>query len=307
MSATQNAAYEGAIQGIFDGRSIQGLDLAADYAVQIAGANAFAVQLEAVFVAASTSVTTVDEQVLLAGICAAACEGRPFTDGTLTLPNTYFDLATSILELYSLAVDDLGSGIPVGAGATGSTGATGVGATGATGSPGATGAVGATGAGGGGGSVAYGVAYGASSTSIGADADVVFDLGATPYPNSGFTTVPSPGGSAFVVGITGDYEYNFYVTGTHAADATVPLVFEIYVNGASVARNYQSIGALNPTLQQSIVGQGIIHLSATDVVTLHNRTNTVTDAITVTNPAAGGSDAGSCNRSLSLILLAASG
>ena len=43
---------------------------------------------------------------------------------------------------------------------------------------------------------AYGVAYGASATSLGADADVTFDLGATPYPNSGFTTVPSPGGSA---------------------------------------------------------------------------------------------------------------
>jgi hypothetical protein len=298
MSATQNAAFEGAIQGIFDGRGIQGLDLAADYNVQIAGANAFAVQLVAVFTAASVSVTTLDEQVLLSGICAAACEGRPFTDGTLTLPNTYFDLATSILELYSLAVDDLGSGIPVGSGATG--------ATGPAGAAGAAGATGATGSGGGG-ATAYGVAYGASSTSIGADADVVFDLGATPYPNSGFTSVPAPAGTAFVVATTGDYEFDFYVTGTHSAQATVPLVFELYVNGASVARNYQFVGALNPTLQQSVVGHGIIHLSATDSVTLHNRTNTVTDAITVTNPAAGGSDAGSCNRMLSLVLLAASG
>src|ERR1700690_1654091 len=111
MSVTQNAAYQGAIQGIFDGRGIQGLDLAADYAVQIAGANAFAVQLAAVFTADSITLTTIDEEILLAGICAAATEGRPFVDGTLTLPNTYFALATSIEELYSLAAANLGAGV----------------------------------------------------------------------------------------------------------------------------------------------------------------------------------------------------
>jgi hypothetical protein len=190
-------------------------------------------------------------------------------------------------------------------GASGATGATGSpgGATGATGSGGATGATGsagATGAAGGGVTPAFGVAYGASSTVIGADSAVTFDLGATPFPNSGFTSVPAPGGSAFVVATTGAYEFDFYVTGTHAAQSTVPLVFEIYVNGASVARNYQFIGALNPTLQQSVVGHGIIQLTAGQSVTLHNRTNTVTDTVTVTNPAAAGSDAGSCNRMFAL-------
>lgn len=180
-------------------------------------------------------------------------------------------------------------------GATGATGATGSGPTGSTGSTGATGS-----AGGGGVTPAYGVAYGASSTVIGADSAVTFDLGATPYPNAGFTSVPSPAGSAFVVATTGDYKFDFYVTGTHAAEATVPLVFEVYVNGASVARNYQFVGALNPTLQQSVVGSGIIHLTAGQSVTLHNRTNTVTDTVTVTNPAATGADAGSCNRMFSL-------
>lgn len=82
----------------------------------------------------------------------------------------------------------------------------------------------ATGATGSGVTPAYGAAYGASSTVIGADSDVVFDLGATPYPNSGFTSVPAPGGSAFVVATTGDYEFDFYVTGTHSAMATTPLV-----------------------------------------------------------------------------------
>jgi hypothetical protein len=191
-----------------------------------------------------------------------------------------------------------------GAAATGATGAIGAtGATGAGGSTGATGsgATGATGAAGGGGvTPAYGVAYGASSTVIGADSAVVFDLGATPFPNSGFTSVPAPAGTAFVVATTGDYEFDFYVTGTHAAMATVPLVFEVYVNGASVARNFQFIGASNPTTQQTVVGHGIIHLTAGQSVTLHNRTNTVTDAVTVTNPAEAGSDAGSCNRMFAL-------
>jgi len=290
MSATQNAAFEGAIQGAFDGRGIQGLDLAADYDVNVAGANAFATQVAAVFATASVSVTTLDQELLLVSICAAALEGRPLVDGTLTLPNTYFDLATSILELYSVAVADLGSGIVLPSGATGPTGPSG-----------ATGPAGATGAGGGGGvTPAYGVAYGASSTSIGADADVVFDLGGTPYPNAGFSSVPAPAGTAFVVATTGDYEFDFYVTGTHAAQATTPLVFELYVNGASVARTYQFVGALNPTIQQTVRGHGIIHLAAGASVTLHNRTNTVTDTVTVTNPAATGADAGSCNRSLML-------
>lgn len=190
-------------------------------------------------------------------------------------------------------------------GNTGPTGASGVtgstGPTGPTGSTGSTGAGGATGpAGGGGVTPAFGVAYGASSTVIGADSAVTFDLGATPYPNTGFTSVPSPGGSAFVVATSGDYEFDFYVNGTHPAETTVPLVFELYVNGSTVSRNYQFTGALNPTLQQTVVGHGIIALTAGQSVTLHNRTNTVNDAVTVTNPVATGSDAGSCNRMFAL-------
>jgi hypothetical protein len=181
-------------------------------------------------------------------------------------------------------------------GATGPTGPSG----GPTGPTGSTGATGATGTAGGGVTPAYGVAYGASSTVIGANLDVVFDLGATPYPNTGFTSVPAPGGSAFVVATTGDYEFDFYVTGTHPAQATVPLVFAIYVNGAAATLPQEFIGASNPTLQQTVVGHGIIHLTAGQSITLRNRTNTVTDAVTVTNPAAAGADAGSFNRSFAL-------
>jgi len=109
MSVTQNAAYQGAIQGVFDGRSIQGLDLAADYSVQIAAANAFAVQVAAIL----PVLTTIDEEMLLEAICAAALEGRPLIDSSVTLPNSYFALATAIDELYTLAAANLGSGVPI--------------------------------------------------------------------------------------------------------------------------------------------------------------------------------------------------
>jgi len=194
-----------------------------------------------------------------------------------------------------------------GGGGTGTTGATGSsGATGAGGTTGTTGTTGATGAAGGGPTPAYGVAYGASATVLGADAAVTFDLGASPYPNAGFTSVPAPGGSAFVVAATGDYEFDFYVTGTHAAMATVPLVMAVFINGAATTgttgnpTGTEFVGALNPTLQQTVVGHGILHLVAGQSVTLHNRTNTVTDTVTVTNPAATGADAGSYNRMFSL-------
>jgi hypothetical protein len=211
--------------------------------------------------------------------------------------------------------DPIDSGGASGAvGATGATGSPG-GATGATGSPGgatgATGSQGATGAAGGGVAPAYGVAYGASAAAIGADSAVVFDLGASPYPNQGFTSVPAPGGTAFVVATTGDYEFDFYVVGNNPAFATVPLVFAVFINGASTAgttgnpTGTEFVGELNPdpalpATRETVIGHGILHLVAGQSVTLHNRTNTVTDVVTVFNPAAVGSDAGSYNRMFSL-------
>ena len=168
-----------------------------------------------------------------------------------------------------------------------------------TGASGPSGSTGSTGPAGDGITPAYGVAYGSDSTVIGADGDVVFNLGGTPYPNSGLGA-PIPGGNSFLVQTTGDYEFDFYVAGTHPAMATIPLVFAIFVNGAAAALPQEFVGATNPTLQQTVVGHGLIHLTAGDSVSLRNRTNTVTDTVTVTNPAAAGSDAGSFNRMLSL-------
>jgi len=150
---------------------------------------------------------------------------------------------------------------------------------------------------------AYGYAAGQNSTVIGADSDVVFDLGATPFPNVGFTTVPSPGGTSFTVATSGHYEFNFYVAGTHASGATTSLEFALYRNGAVASvggnafefRSNQQGGAGDV---QVCRGQGIILLTAADVITLHNRTNTVTDAVTVTSIPPGG-EAGP-NRTLCL-------
>lgn len=161
------------------------------------------------------------------------------------------------------------------------------------------------------GSLVYGYAAGQSTTVIGANADVVFDLGATPFPNAGFTSVPSPGGTSFVVGTTGDYEFDFYVLGTHAAGATTPLQFALWRNGAvaSVGGNafeFSSNEQGGATDVQLCTGHGFIHLTAADVITLHNRTNTITDTVSVTS-IGGGVGAGRPNRTLSLQMLTSGG
>src|ERR1035437_10212637 len=101
----------------------------------------------------------------------------------------------------------------------------------------------------------------------------------------------------------GDYEFEFYVVSTtHAAFATTPLVFAIYRNGsiATVAGNaFEFRGTFTTTdANQSVRGQGIIALTAGDVITLHNRTNTVTDTVTVATTQTGVE--ASPNRTLSL-------
>jgi hypothetical protein len=154
---------------------------------------------------------------------------------------------------------------------------------------------------------AYGYAVNSSTTVIGANADVVFSLGATPFPNAGFTSVPAPGGTAFVVASTGTYEFDFIVTGTHAAGATTPIQMSLYQNGA-VPANAPAF-AFSSNLQggatdvQVCHGHGIIALTAADSITLHNLTNTVTDAVSVTS-IGGGVGAARVNCSLKLMRIA---
>ena len=157
----------------------------------------------------------------------------------------------------------------------------------------------------------YGYAVGQSDATIGADANVVFDLGATPFPNTGFTSVPTAGGTdagnadAFVIATTGAYEFNFYIAGNHASGATVPLEFALWRNGAVASvggnafefrSNQQATWATGDT--QVVVGHGIIQLTAGDVIQLHNRTNLTTDTVTVTSIPTGGE--ASPNRTFSL-------
>lgn len=152
---------------------------------------------------------------------------------------------------------------------------------------------------------------GQSDAVIGANANVVFDLGASVFPNTGFTSVPLAGGTdagnanAFVIATAGAYEFDFYIAGNHASGATVPLEFALWRNGvvASVGgnafefrSNQQATWAVGDT--QVVIGHGIIQLTAGDIIQLHNRTNTVTDTVTVTSVPVGG-EAGP-NRTLSL-------
>ena len=154
---------------------------------------------------------------------------------------------------------------------------------------------------------AYGYAVNSSDAVIGADSAVVFSLGATPFPNSGFTSVPAPGGTTFVVASTGTYEFDFTVTGTHAAGATTPIQMSLYVNGAAPPNApgfaFSSDLPGSATAVQVCHGHGIIALTAADAVTLHNMTNTVTDTVTVTS-IGGGVGAARANCTLKLTKIA---
>jgi hypothetical protein len=96
-TASTNGAYQGAMQGMLTSRDITGLTAAGDYSVIIAAALAFAEEVTTVGV----SVSTADQQALLANICAAVTFGRPFTDPTEA---TYTASATAAIEAYTVAV-----------------------------------------------------------------------------------------------------------------------------------------------------------------------------------------------------------
>jgi hypothetical protein len=133
---------------------------------------------------------------------------------------------------------------------------------------------------------------------IGASAGVAFDLGATPFPNTGFTVVPPPGGTTFTVASTGAYEYNFYVVG--APSTNVPLEFAIFVNGVSQGPAHEFRSETSLATVPVVRGQGIIQLTAGDLVNLHNRTNVGTDTVAVTSLPFDGEGEATANRTLTL-------
>jgi len=150
---------------------------------------------------------------------------------------------------------------------------------------------------------AYGYAVGQSDAVIGANSDVVFDLNTATSPTVGFTTVPNAS-TAFVIASTGVYVFDFYVSGLPSTN--VPLEFTLFVNGAAPPLpqkfEFRSNTTAVATDVLTVIGHGIIQLTAGDSVTLRNRTNTVTDTVTVTSVPLGG-EAGA-NRTLSLIKIA---
>lgn len=170
------------------------------------------------------------------------------------------------------------------------------GPTGATGPGGFTGATGPSGEGSQG-LAAYGYAAGILEYEFGQGIDVQFDQGGLVFPNLGLMP-PAPNGTAFTILTTGDYEYEFYFSGqTNTGNASVDL--GIFVKGVSAGTahtfrsNFDSPGSANDELVCR--GEGIIHLVAGDLVTLHF----VAPAKGIAPATAVGGDA-TANRTLSL-------
>lgn len=158
---------------------------------------------------------------------------------------------------------------------------------------------------GGAGSQAFGRAVGTNDTVIPADGTVIFNINSYTLPNTGFGVIgnlPNASGE-FTIVTAGTYEYDFLVAGEHPSAATTSLEFAIYVNGAVAAvggpvNEFRSNQQAAATDIQVVNGHGWLNLLAGDIVTLHNRTNLVTDAVTVTSIPPGG-EAG-VNRTMTL-------
>ena len=137
-----------------------------------------------------------------------------------------------------------------------------------------------TGTGGGSQSLAYGYAVGTGDIEIGPDTDVVFSLGASAYPNSGFTSVPSVGETAFVIGTSGVYEFFFSILGFPDLfqGKRQPATFSLYVNGFSSGASYTYVSGPSG-LEAVCNGHGIISLVAGDSITVHNVSKNIEDTL----------------------------
>jgi hypothetical protein len=149
---------------------------------------------------------------------------------------------------------------------------------------------------------AYGYTVGQSTITVAAGALFTFDLG-TVVSNAGFTSVPAPAGSSYVIATAGVYEYSFYVAAEDGAGTTQALEIALVVNAAAgVAENiFRSGLAANATDPMVCVGRGLIALAAADVVSLQNITNSSTTPLSLTNVPAGGVAGANCTLSLRLI------
>jgi hypothetical protein len=118
--------------------------------------------------------------------------------------------------------------------------------------------------------------------------------------NTGFTSVPATGGTSFVIGTSGVYEYSFYVAADNGAATTEALEIALVVNAPAPAlpnifRSGIGAGDTDPLV---CVGSGLISLTAADTVSVRNITNSSTTAINFTSVPAGG--VAGANRTLKL-------
>jgi hypothetical protein len=120
---------------------------------------------------------------------------------------------------------------------------------GATGSTGAQGAVG---------SAQYTYVYNLAAQVVAIDADVIFDSNG---PGIGFLHTPAT--STIVATVTGDYSFDFSVSGVE------PSQFALMRNGIAVAGGIYGSGA--GTQQDD--AHAIVHVNAGDVLTLRNHSS----------------------------------
>lgn len=146
---------------------------------------------------------------------------------------------------------------------------------------------------------AYGYAAGTDTSTIAGGAFIPFSVGATTFPNIGFTSVPAAAGTSFVVASTGVYEFNFYVAANDAAGTTLIIEVGLDVGGTvSAGYSFRSALATSANAEMVCVGNGLISLTATNVVSLKNITNASATAITFTSMTSGSTTIE--NRSLTL-------
>jgi len=130
----------------------------------------------------------------------------------------------------------------------------------------------------------YGTAIGEDTSTTAAGAFIVFDIGGSIFPNSGFNSVPAAGGTSFSAATAGRYEFDFYVAANSGAGITEVLELAIDINGVTTAqRTFRSSLATSNGADMICTGTGYIDLHINDVVSLRNVTNSSTTDIHYTN------------------------
>lgn len=135
----------------------------------------------------------------------------------------------------------------------------------------------------------YGYTIGTDNSTTAAGALVAYSLGASTF-NVGFTSAPSAGGTSFVIATNGVYEFYFYLSASDAAGTSSVIQIGIDVNGSipSAAYIFRSALATGASAEMVCTGKGLIHLAATNTVSLRNVSGNSSAILTYSSTPSGG-------------------